>query len=192
MKKLLLAALFAASALASQAASFKWDTSGKAYSIDVDTITTGLAAGKTYSVGSNNASSMQNQISSFNATWTYVMTLTAGTATDTLNGTLGIDDFGSRYIYKSGLSSTIWDSGTSESPIDVNYSIVLTGKLTDGTGASWTITSDAITGSQTYAGIGDIKITTSGASQWSTVPEPTSGLLMLVGLAGLALRRKRA
>ena len=27
---------------------------------------------------------------------------------------------------------------------------------------------------------------------WAAVPEPTSGLLMLVGLAGLALRRKRA
>ena len=36
-----------------------------------------------------------------------------------------------------------------------------------------------------------------GATSWasvsgSAVPEPTSGLLMLVGLAGLALRRKRA
>ena len=31
-----------------------------------------------------------------------------------------------------------------------------------------------------------------GAGHWSAVPEPTSGLLMLVGLAGLALRRKRA
>lgn len=28
-------------------------------------------------------------------------------------------------------------------------------------------------------------------SSWQSVPEPTSGLLMLVGLAGLALRRKR-
>lgn len=27
---------------------------------------------------------------------------------------------------------------------------------------------------------------------WSAVPEPTSGLLMLIGMAGLALRRKRA
>ena len=27
---------------------------------------------------------------------------------------------------------------------------------------------------------------------WTAVPEPTSGLLMLVGLAGLALRRRRA
>ena len=30
------------------------------------------------------------------------------------------------------------------------------------------------------------------ASDWSAVPEPTSGLLMLLGMAGLALRRKRA
>ncbi|MBQ8125629.1 MAG: PEP-CTERM sorting domain-containing protein [Kiritimatiellae bacterium] len=29
-------------------------------------------------------------------------------------------------------------------------------------------------------------------STWTAVPEPTSGLLMLLGMAGLALRRKRA
>ena len=31
-----------------------------------------------------------------------------------------------------------------------------------------------------------------GNGTWSAVPEPTSGLLMLLGMAGLALRRKRA
>ena len=31
-----------------------------------------------------------------------------------------------------------------------------------------------------------------GAGAWSAVPEPTSGLLMLLGMAGLALRRRRA
>ena len=31
-----------------------------------------------------------------------------------------------------------------------------------------------------------------GAGKWSAVPEPTSGLLMLLGAAGLALRRRRA
>ena len=30
------------------------------------------------------------------------------------------------------------------------------------------------------------------AAGWTAVPEPTSGLLMLLGMAGLALRRKRA
>ena len=34
--------------------------------------------------------------------------------------------------------------------------------------------------------------TVSGAGWYTAVPEPTSGLLMLVGLAGLALRRRRA
>ena len=33
---------------------------------------------------------------------------------------------------------------------------------------------------------------TGDALTWQAVPEPTSGLLMLVGLAGLALRRRRA
>lgn len=30
-----------------------------------------------------------------------------------------------------------------------------------------------------------------GAGHWQTVPEPTSGLLMILGMAGLALRRRR-
>ena len=32
---------------------------------------------------------------------------------------------------------------------------------------------------------------TSAANGWAAVPEPTSGLLMLLGMAGLALRRRR-
>ena len=41
---------------------------------------------------------------------------------------------------------------------------------------------------------GNMTSQTQNASNWTTasVPEPTSGLLMLVGLAGLALRRRRA
>lgn len=65
----------------------------------------------------------------------------------------------------------------------------------------------AITGSSTEASIpsaGDTlyyaqleNATAFGASSWTSgkiesVPEPTSGLLMLLGMAGLALRRRRA
>ena len=41
---------------------------------------------------------------------------------------------------------------------------------------------------------GNMATQTQNAANWTTasVPEPTSGLLMLVGLAGLALRRRRA
>jgi len=40
-------------------------------------------------------------------------------------------------------------------------------------------------------GLGIIN-TGSTTAQWSAVPEPTSGLLLLLGVAGLALKRKRA
>ena len=46
-------------------------------------------------------------------------------------------------------------------------------------GANATINFGEIVGSQT-------------AGNWTAVPEPTSGLLMLLGMAGLALRRRRA
>ena len=35
-------------------------------------------------------------------------------------------------------------------------------------------------------------VSTQNSANWAAVPEPTSGLLMLLGMAGLALRRRRA
>lgn len=52
----------------------------------------------------------------------------------------------------------------------------------------------ATTATITFAS-GNVSSTLSNASNWKSygaVPEPTSGLLMLLGVAGLALRRKRA
>lgn len=41
-------------------------------------------------------------------------------------------------------------------------------------------------------GWGDQTSYTQGAGKWSAVPEPTSGLLLVLGVAGLALKRKVA
>ena len=57
------------------------------------------------------------------------------------------------------------------------------------------VTDAVIAGGAKFGGAGDLY--TGDVSTWSTVstatvPEPTSGLLMLLGMAGLALRRRRA
>ena len=41
-------------------------------------------------------------------------------------------------------------------------------------------------------GVGVGTFTFEGNGTWTAVPEPTSGLLMLLGVAGLALKRKKA
>lgn len=65
----------------------------------------------------------------------------------------------------------------------------------------YTFTSDTkagiaapVTASTKTIAFGNLATATQDASNWqsSAVPEPTSGLLMLLGMAGLALRRKRA
>ena len=43
----------------------------------------------------------------------------------------------------------------------------------------------------TAVAFGNQASATQNASNWTAVPEPTSGLLMLLGIAGLTLKRKR-
>ena len=65
----------------------------------------------------------------------------------------------------------------------------------DYTYTSSAVASSGLTGTQngTVSFAFNDKVIESGTDGWvASVPEPTSGLLMLVGLAGLALRRRRA
>ena len=93
-----------------------------------------------------------------------------GTANNTayyavLSGSATID--GKEYELASSITDTKFYFTTDAA---ATYSI----NFTDGTG-------------MTSSGIG-----TWSSASWTAVPEPTSGLLLLLGMAGLALRRKQA
>ena len=65
----------------------------------------------------------------------------------------------------------------------------------DNAGSNWAIAATDNTGKDTFtwaAGTYGGLAETPTVGKWSAVPEPTSGLLLLLGMAGLALKRKRA
>ena len=182
MKKLIIAALAVASAIAVNAASVNWSmangilspspdgsaSSGRAsyYTMliftdsQADAVNSAIASGNFTSLGTMAVSSVQAGKSGQFAG--VVNGLTGSSATlfavvfDTYSTTEGIGDAG--YYYKTG---TITQNTFNPSGSDPATTAVFT--ATQMTGA-WT----------------------------ATIPEPTSGLLMLLGMAGLALRRKRA
>ena len=72
------------------------------------------------------------------------------------------------------------------------YLVILNNSSLDA--ASYFQISNTKTGTVTAAGALTMGFGTQAGNAWTAmaVPEPTSGLLMIVGLAGLALRRRRA
>ena len=71
------------------------------------------------------------------------------------------------------------------------YTVIFNGALTD---ADYFMITSEKTASVPASGNLAMTFGSQASNTWNTmaVPEPTSGLLMLVGLAGLALRRKRS
>ena len=192
MKKLMIIAAVALTATLTQAASFNWTTSSKTWGVPSSALAAGLEAGTTYNVGSGNADTMSNELTSYAATWAYALTFSyndgSSTVTDTLTGSLTSGSFSSRKLLLD-LSSDLVVAGR-----DLTYSIVFTGTVKDANDKTWDVTSNEITGSWHVNDTGDLKFASASPSSWSTagVPEPTSGILMLVGLGALALRRRRA
>ena len=167
MKKLMIAAVIVCVAVVSQAASVTWKT-------------TNVKLGDGTSAGSSTA-------------YTFICSIYSA-ADDTFIGS-NSDSAASFNQYTGSVSGTennkayyaILSASSSEYELADSIANTKFYFTTDGA-ASYTINfTDGSGMTSPTGGIG-----TWSASSWQAVPEPTSGLLLLLGVAGLALRRRRA
>ena len=173
MKKLLIIACVAFAACASQAAQFRWAfTAAKAAASDYDGSTVYMVLAADYAAATISTLSDITSIAKSSGTLT-VGSMTATTGNVTVNDSWVTE--GTTYswyaivvnddkYYVSSSASSSTAVGDTATPANVSFA----SKSEMATASNWT----------TFSG--------------SAVPEPTSGLLMLLGMAGLALRRRRA
>ena len=179
MKKLMIAAAIVCVAALSQAAQVGWSNMGL-----------GGYNGDKYQmfvIGQNNVESVA----------TITALLNAGTAVDSyaigggsiLNGFANVASTASGVTLGEGTYTAFMVLFDSETPVkgESKYA-VLEGGL-NGTGYTQQV--GASTASITFTG-GNAASMITGWNSYGAAPEPTSGLLLLLGVAGLALKRRRA
>ena len=189
MKKLMIALAVAACAVAADAASFNWMSSG-------------TNTGKT--INSKAGTALYSETTAFtlylfDADVTSQADLLAG-----LRGNKGITDFTSVTSQTLGDKSQIkakeFTYGETGNTYKYYMAIIngddvfLSSSVSAlGQASATSAVSFSGLGSATKNAFGDASATfEANGAGWYAVPEPTSGLLLLLGVAGLALRRKRA
>jgi hypothetical protein len=190
MKKLMMAAVIVCAAAVAQAATFDWSTSEKGF---------GVVAGDVLDNGIYGASSVKADRVDQGITLAYVLTIMSGeTVVGTASGTVEYGSLGK--INTAGIEVSDAENGKT-----YNYILALTGTQDNLTSrgvdgdfdySAATISAE-LKGTVTTSTMGNTALDAGVPTQWTVsgvaaVPEPTSGLLMLIGLAGLALRRRRA
>ena len=172
MKKLMMALAVVAIAGMTQAASFKWTTQAL-YAPNADG-----------SVGTTVASE---------ATGTWLATVALYSDAACTTPIAGVT--GNTASSINAMSNALGDTfGGAEFKFDnsTTYYAILELSYTTAAGTQ-TLTTDVVSTKLKTTGNTQLNFSTAiSNASWSAVPEPTSGLLMLLGMAGLALRRRRA
>ena len=193
MKKLMIAACAVAFAAGVQAASVTWGTTGAFYDTAGDPDWPTVAAGTTAYFVFANSYSQGDLVADFAAGSVDTAKLTAissgaigadGTVAEVTGSTTALSGVQSVYVVILKDAENMFISDSISRTID-QLATTIYGFTEAETGDIWALNGDASAG---YVGAGWYS---SGSTPVPT-PEPTSGLLLLLGVAGLALRRKRA
>ena len=173
MQKLILMAVVTVSAVFANAASFNWKlTTGEAY--------TGM---NVYAISGSTAASI----------------LAACQSTDSAKWTDAFSGFSSYSVEGTTARAAATGLSTGIAANDNLVFVIVDGSVADGS-KYWVVNDYSIPAANVFdppdsksaAAINFATQGTAGSGTFTAVPEPTSGLLMLLGVAGLALRRRRA
>ena len=198
MKKLMMALGIVALAATVQAANFRWYNGSPISPVTDNTGT--MTSGTVYLfAGNGQADLLTGYVAAIAASTSAADYLTgatgyAGSATLTDGG-----KFGTTTVASASISSgrAVWTETTSDTSRNY-YQVLVDG---DNIYISDTIAVDVKTTGNSNISFANNESRTAlkqaadgyaGGGWYAAVPEPTSGLLMLLGMAGLALRRRRA
>ena len=184
MKKLMTFAAVVIAAAITQAASFQWKTAAANQVYVAGSTTEKLTSGMAY-IFADAGTTTQSHIFEALAAGTDISTLGSLDKASVSSGAIGVQ--------------TAFDWGNAGDTLNAFFAIVdgdsfyiSTGSSAIGPGTGAEVISFKAKASSQAAAMNASKGYKGAGWYTAAVPEPTSGLLMLLGMAGLALRRRRA
>ena len=181
MKKLIIAVATVAMAVAVQAASISWGSTGYLWDTATDAKATSIDGGTIVLCLINDGSDWANGVTDLDTgvLTTSGMAAAIGKVKGSSSGNYSFSYDGS--LIKNGDVLTVLFKDTDGKYSELTYVDTTKGAVTD------TYTVSGLSGDDSV--LSGFSFATQGNFQ--TVPEPTSAMLMLLGMAGLALRRKQ-